>query len=121
MSDLIMMLRENGMYVRQSNSDSTSFKLKIVRPAKKAEKSNDPNVIRNPEVNGAPPKTGGGGFMKNLASFPKSFISQLRYRTKYGAGYNKGFNSAEEDTLETVGEQGEIKFYVVSRCEMLMR
>jgi hypothetical protein len=110
MSDLIMMVRENGMYVRQSNSDSTSFKLKIVRPAVKSEVK--------PEVEGVKP-VNSGSFIRNLARLPRDFFSQMRYRTKYGTGYNKGFNETNLASASVepkpIADLGEIKFYIVSR------
>jgi hypothetical protein len=109
LSDLIMMLRENGFYVRQSNSDSSSFKLKIVRPAKAVEKS-DPNVIRNPEIEKEPRVP--GNFMRNLASFPRGFVEKMKYRSKYGTGYNKGYNQSHPEEEGKGGGEGEIKFYV---------
>lgn len=141
LADIILMIRENGMYVRQSKSDSTSFKLKIVRPAKKhiasgAESKPDHGTaspIRNPQVssgsnlhNRSTPssRTTSSSFVKTLQSFPKSFISQMRYRAKYGTGYNKAFNDSNVVSPEkvqaevsaassrTVSELGEMKFYI---------
>lgn len=119
LADIIIMIRENGMYVRQSNSDSTSFKLKVVRPARATPtvKQESIGVTNRPQIADPPhPPTSNGGFIKNISSFPMSFIKQLRARAKYGSSWNKGFDGssavAPESSTKEIAELGEIKFYV---------
>jgi len=130
LADIIIMLRENGLYVRQSGSESTSFKLKVVRPASLLINPTKEAVFGRPEVVGSEgltlsrnsiPSASSGGFMKNLSSFPMSFVKRIKYRAKYGSSWNKGFDGKESSELSqsvapseapTEPEHGEIKFYI---------
>ena len=124
LNDMVFVLKNLGMECRIVANESTSFRIKVLKPALHdvVEDSMFHDSVRNPDVRSrttyrlSTPSSSiysqgsKSGILKFLGSFPVSLMNRI----KYGSKWNHGFDGNEKRSqmYSTEADFEQIKFYI---------